>query len=139
MKILRSKISKRSAMRWGGISAAGLAAIAASGAAAAPAAPEVVIGQFSGREPSEIDISADGGNIVTGIRWASWTATSATGTGRSAIESCVPDCAEGPVRYVPTTLTLSAPANGRFTRLTEHRAGRVFVLTSPAFWPLAAS
>jgi hypothetical protein len=121
------------------------ASASASASDAAPAAgkpgslPVVSIGTYTGRKPSEIDFSADGGNVVTGIHWQSWTAKGATGHGTSAIESCVPNCAVGPVTYVPTTLTLSAPLSGKFTVLTENRKGRVMTLRYPAYWALAAS
>jgi hypothetical protein len=98
----------------------------------------VDIGSYVGRAPSQIDFSADGGNVVTGIRWLSWTAGGATGQGTSAIESCVPDCAQGAVTYVPATITLSAPLNGVFTVLTETRKGRTITLRYPVSWPLAA-
>jgi hypothetical protein len=39
---------------------------------------------------------------------------------------------------VPTTITLSGPAEGRFTSLAEHRAGRVFTMKWPRPWPLEA-
>jgi hypothetical protein len=107
-------------------------------AAQAVPSPVVAIGAFTGQRPSEIDFSADGGNIVTGIRWLSWTAHGATGQGRSGIESCVPNCAQGSVRYVPTTITLSDPVNGRFTVLGETRDGQVTTVRWPAQWPLGA-
>jgi hypothetical protein len=99
----------------------------------------VSIGRYTGRKPSEIDFSADGGNVVTGIHWLSWTAAGATGRGTSAIESCVPNCAEGPVSYVPTTIVLSTPLNGEFTVLNETRKGHVMKFRYPVFWPLAVS
>jgi hypothetical protein len=146
---LRARLTKRSLL-WGG-SCVVLAAATACGAAAAqssssasaaarPASlPVVNIGAYTGRAPAEIDFSADGGNVVTGIRWQSWTARGATGHGTSAIESCVPNCAQGPVTYVPTTITLSAPLSGKFTVLTETRKGRAMTLRYPAYWALAAS
>jgi hypothetical protein len=159
-------IARRPALAWGGAGAVVLAAAAggavaatsggggapasgpaasgrtasgpaASGRAAAP--PVVAIGTFTGRRPWQIDFSADGGNIVTGIRWLSWTGAGAIGRGVSGIESCVPDCAQGAVRYVPTTITLSGPVNGRFTVLGETRAGQVTTMRWPARWPLDAS
>ena len=110
-------------------------------ASSSPAAalPEVAIGQFTGRKPAEIDFSADGGNVVTAIRWTSWTASEATGDGESGIESCVPNCALGSVRYVPTGITLSAPVNGKFTSVAEYREGREVTMKWPATWPLGAS
>lgn len=155
------RITGRPALAWGGACAAVLAAaggaVSVTGAGAvlggaasagslrqaarqAPAAlPVVAIGAFTGRRPAEIGISADGGNIVTGIRWRSWTSAGATGRGRSALEDCVPDCAQGGVRYVPTAITLSAPVNGRFTVLEETRAGKVTTMRWPAAWPLDAA
>jgi hypothetical protein len=103
------------------------------------AIPVVAIGQFTGRAPSEIDFSADGGNVVTGLRWQSWTASEAAGQGTSGIESCVPNCAEGSVRYVPTTITLSSPVNGKFTAVTEKRIGQTLTVKWPVQWPLGAS
>jgi hypothetical protein len=107
-------------------------------AAQAVPSPVVAIGAFTGRRPSEIDFSADGGNIVTGIRWLAWTAHGATGQGRSGIESCVPNCAQGGVRYVPATITLSDAVDGRFTVLGETRDGQVTTMRWPAQWPLGA-
>jgi hypothetical protein len=164
---MRARLTKRSVV-WGGSCAVVLAAAAGCGpavaqssssasragngtgstprpaksapAAAKPASlPVVSIGTYTGRKPSEIDFSADGGNVVTGIHWQSWTAKGATGRGTSAIESCVPNCAQGPVTYVPATLTLSAPLSGKFTVLTENRKGRIMTLRYPAYWALAAS
>jgi hypothetical protein len=99
----------------------------------------LTIGRYTGRKPAEIDFSADGGNVVTGIRWASWSARGAVGYGISAIESCVPDCAQGPVTYVPATITLSVPLGGEFTALAETRARRTQMLRYPVSWPLAAA
>jgi hypothetical protein len=103
------------------------------------ATPVVAIGQFTGRAPSEIGFSADGGNVVTGLRWQSWTASGAAGQGTSGIESCVPNCAQGSVRYVPTTITLSSPVNGKFTVITEKRNGQTATAKWPVMWPLDAS
>jgi hypothetical protein len=101
--------------------------------------PSVAIGVYTGTKPSEIDFSADGGNIVTGIRWLSWTPRDATGRGTSGIESCVPDCAEGAVTYAPTTIRFSVPLGGKFTVLTETREGKTITKRYPVTWPIAAS
>jgi hypothetical protein len=149
----RTRLRSRPAVLWGAACAVIVAAAAAGGAVAASAGgqgtsarsrpatarPLVTIGKYTGWAPSEIDFSADGGNVVTGIRWMSWTATGATGHGKSVIESCVPNCAAGKVRTVPATITLSAPRDGRFTLLTETRAGQTITLTYPSSWALAAS
>jgi hypothetical protein len=159
-------IARRPVLAWGGAgavvlaAAAGGAVAATSGGGGAPASghtvpghtapghtapsraaalPVVAIGTFTGRRPWQIVFSADGGNIVTGIRWLSWTGAGAIGRGVSGIESCVPDCAQGTVRYVPTTIRLSGPVNGRFTVLGETRAGQVTTMRWPAHWPLDAS
>ena len=126
----------------GGAPASGHAAsghAASDHAASGHAPPVLAIGTFTGRRPSAIGFSADGGNIVTGIRWLSWTGAGATGQGVSGMESCVPDCAQGAVRYVATTITLSGAVNGRFTVLDETRAGQVITMRWPAQWPLDAS
>ena len=151
---MRTRLRSRPAVLWGGLCAVVLVAAAAGGAAAAssggpgpsgrskPAAarPLLTIGKFTGWTPSEIDFSADGGNVVTGIRWVSWTSAGATGRGKSGIESCVPNCAEGKVTYVRTTITLSAARGGRFTMLIETRDRQTMTLRYPsALWPLAAS
>jgi hypothetical protein len=102
--------------------------------------PAFIAGKWRGTKPSEIDFSGDAGNIVTGIHWSLWTPTTAVGEGTSGIQSCVPNCASGKVKYVPTKITLSAPSGGHFTRITETRNGRSLRATygSPP-WPLGAS
>jgi hypothetical protein len=150
---MRTRLRGRPAVVWGGVGVLVIAAAAVGGAVAAsaggagvsarskPAAarPLVTIGRFTGWTPAQIDFSADGGNVVTGIRWTSWTAAGATGQGKSGIESCVPDCAAGKITYVPTTITLAAARGGRFTMLTETRDGQTMTLRYPSYWPLAAS
>jgi len=78
-------------------------------------------------------------NVVTGITWASWTATGATGYGTSDIDSCVPNCAQAPPNYVTTTITLSAPVSGRFTQMTETRNGSTTSYTYPGNWAQSTS
>lgn len=85
--------------------------------------PVVILGSFTGREPTEIDFSADAGNIVQHIHWTSWTATGATGHGTTYTETCIPDCAASKKTPNPATILLSNPVNGRFTVLTEIRLG----------------
>jgi hypothetical protein len=107
---------------------------------AAPGAPKLILGRWSGIEPSQIDFSADGGNIVTGLLWSAWARRSAVGQGTSDIQSCVPNCAAGTDTPVSTTITLSDPRSGHFTEMTETRDG----LTSdyaygPRTWPAYGS
>jgi len=90
-------------------------------------------------KPATIAYSGDATNVVTGITWASWTATGATGYGTSDIDSCVPNCAQAPPNYVTTTITLSAPANGRFSQMTETRNGSTTSYSYPGNWAQNAS
>jgi hypothetical protein len=90
-------------------------------------------------EPTEIAYSGDATNVVTGISWSSWTATGATGTGTSDIDTCVPSCAAASPDNVTTTITLSDPVNGRFTQMTETRNGSTISYTYPGTWAQSAS
>ena len=90
-------------------------------------------------EPTEIAYSGDATNVVTGITWSSWTATGATGTGTSDIDSCVPSCAAASPNPVSTTITLSGPVDGHFTQMTETRNGSTTSYTYPATWAQSAS
>jgi serine/threonine protein kinase len=106
---------------------------------AAPQLPVLTVGSYSGRKPATIAYSGDATNVVTGIQWASWTPTGATGYGTSDIDSCVPNCAQAPPNYVTTTITLSAAAGGRFTQMTETRNGSTTSYTYPGNWAQSAS
>lgn len=106
--------------------------------------PVLVAGPYRGRRPTTIDISGDGGNIVTGLRWSSWTASSATAEGTSNIQNCVPNCASGTETPVATSIALMDPKNGYFTKLVERRDRHTerFVYTPghiPDNWPGDAS
>jgi serine/threonine protein kinase len=101
--------------------------------------PVLTVGGYSGMKPTEIDYSGDATNVVTKITWSSWTAAAASGQGTSDIDSCNPNCAQAPPSLVPTTVTLSAPVNGRFTKMTETRNGFTSTYTYPDNWPEGAS
>jgi len=90
-------------------------------------------------KPAEIDFSGDSTNVVTKITWTSWTATEASGSGTSDIDSCNPNCAQAPPSLVPTTITLSAPVDGKFTKMVETRNGSSVSFTYPGNWPEGAS
>ncbi len=106
----------------------------------APAAAAVLaVGSYSGMRPTEIAYSGDGTNVVTGLTWSSWTATGATGTGTSDIDSCVPSCAAASTDNVSTTITLSDPVSGQFTQMTETRNGSTTNYTYPNSWAQSAS
>jgi serine/threonine protein kinase len=105
-----------------------------------PAAlPVLTVGSYAGMKPNEIAYSGDATNVVTGIQWSSWTATGASGQGTSDIDSCNPNCAQASPSLVPTTVALSAPVNGRFTKMTETRNGFTSTYTYPDNWPQSAS
>jgi serine/threonine protein kinase len=101
--------------------------------------PVLTVGSYTGMKPTEIAYSGDATNVVTKITWSSWTATGASGQGTSDIDSCDPNCAQAPPSLVPTTVTLSAPVNGRFTKMTETRNGFTSTYTYPDNWPESAS
>jgi hypothetical protein len=65
-------------------------------------------------EPAEIVLTcADYGEVLTGLQWTSWTATSASAAGTLVYNDCIPDCAGGQHHSVPgTTVTLTAPVRG---------------------------
>ena len=101
--------------------------------------PVLTVGGYTGMKPTEIAYSGDATNVVTKIAWSSWTATEASGQGTSDIDSCNPNCAQAPPSLVPTTVTLSAPVNGRFTKMTETRNGFTSTYTYPDNWPQSAT
>ena len=101
--------------------------------------PVLTVGSYSGTRPSEIAYSGDATNVVTGLSWSSWSATGATGTGTSDIDNCVPSCAAASPNNVSTTITLSAPVNGKFTKMTETRNGSTTNYTYPSDWAQSAS
>jgi hypothetical protein len=88
--------------------------------------PKVRIGDWTGRQPSLIDFSADGSNGVTNLRWTTWDKTQALGKGQSQIQTCLPSCGAGGVMPVNAYILLTDPVNGRFTHLTESQGGQIF-------------
>jgi len=93
------------------------------GSAAAASLPTAILGSWSGTKPRTIYFSTDGGNIVSNVAWSSWGATAAVGSGTWDHNNCDPDCAEGKVTKYPTTVSLSDPSGGHFTRLVETQSG----------------
>ena len=93
-------------------------------AAAGTTTPTVTFGSYTGRRPFAIVV--EGGGTIQDIRWTSWTATDASGT--------------GDLDAVSTQVELSAPANGRFTRIGESSEGALAVqLYSTKDWPSGAT
>jgi len=104
-----------------------------------PAAlPVIIVGNYTGKKPTRITFKASSGNVVTDIAWT-WTATGATGSGRSDIGVCFSTCVKAPLNVVATTIVLSHPVHGRFTELSETRAGTTVIYDYPAPWPISAS
>jgi hypothetical protein len=103
----------------------GTPAATRSGRAGPAALPTVTFGRFTGRKPAAIVLN-DSGGTITGIHWTSWTPARADG--------------EGTLNTVPTEITLSAPKDGRFTRIGETSNGEVFLQAYPDnHWPTGAS
>lgn len=87
-----------------------------------PGAPGLPSG-YSGRYPTTIAFSGDGGNVVGRISWSSWGPEQAVGLGIWSYLDCVPDCADGSDTPYPATLTLSEPAGGMYRKITEVTTG----------------
>ena len=65
--------------------------------------------EFPVQRPEQIMLTcADGGMVVTDIKWQSWDAKGATGTGTYSQNMCDPSCAEGTRVNVPVIVNLSA-------------------------------
>jgi serine/threonine protein kinase len=111
---------------------------ASSSASGSASLPVLVVGSYTGMNPTEIAFSGDATNVVTGLTWT-WTATGATGTGTSDIDNCVPSCAAASPNPVTATITLSVPVNGHFTQMTETRNGTTTNYTYPGTWAQSAS
>ena len=64
--------------------------------------------EFPVQRPEQIMLScADGGMIVTDIKWQTWNTKEAIGTGTYSQNMCEPNCAEGKRVEVPVRLRLS--------------------------------
>ncbi|MDA8056566.1 MAG: hypothetical protein M0032_01125 [Actinomycetota bacterium] len=94
---------------------------------------------FDGERPGTIDFSVDSSNIVTHLTWSAWGPTGATGTGTLMANNCRPNCAQGTVTPVPTTVTLSGVSHGHFTALTERSASGTRHYHYPSYWASGAS
>lgn len=95
-------------------------------ALANPAQPVLIDCAGAGvSRPSAIQIScADGGIMVSEIRWSRWDANGAKGEGNLVVNSCIykggPSCVEGQTMSYPAALSLTRPASGEgITALTE--------------------
>jgi hypothetical protein len=80
-------------------------------AAAVPSLPGCVPGQKPVVRPAKITITcADANFYVTGLRWSSWNAKTASAAGVAHVNDCMPYCAAGTFHTYPAALTLSRPA-----------------------------
>ncbi len=116
------------------------ASVTSTTSSSTAALPLLITMGWSGVKPATVDFSGDAGNVVTGINWASWTTAGAVGQGTSGIQSCVPNCAQGKTKFVPTTIVLSGVVGGHFTHLIETRNGTSTVATysDKQNWPIGA-
>ena len=134
MRIRKTAVVAAVALASGGAGALG-AAWFQGAAASQPATVALVPPGYDGTRPSAIQFSADGGDVVTGISWSSWGQQAATGHGTVGRDNCVPNCAEGRTRYVPASITLSAPdAQGEWTVVSETIQGRTTRFARSGHW-----
>ena len=64
--------------------------------------------EFPVQRPEQIMLTcADGGMMITEIKWQSWEVKGATGTGTYSQNICDPNCAEGKRVDVPVIVNLS--------------------------------
>ena len=64
--------------------------------------------EFPVQRPLQIMLTcADGGMIITDIKWNTWAETGATGTGTYSQNMCEPSCAEGTRVDLPVSIKLS--------------------------------
>ena len=64
--------------------------------------------EFPVQRPEQIMLTcADGGMLVTDIKWQTWDSRGATGTGTYSQNMCEPNCAEGKRVDVPVIVNLS--------------------------------
>jgi hypothetical protein len=91
--------------------------------------------QHCGIEPAQIYFSGDNSVSIREITWSSWQASGAAGRGTWYLQTCNPDCDQGPVIKYPGTLTLSAARHGLFTVLAVIMKGETTIYRYPVPWP----
>ena len=98
-----------------------LAVSASSGASTVKASPVKILtcAGTTVSHPRNFVIScADANAALTQTHWSTWSAHSATGTTRFALNLCTPYCAASPMSYFPrSSVTVSAPVSTRHGRL----------------------
>jgi hypothetical protein len=88
-----------------------LAVPAAAIASGSPAKVYVTSCTTASGKPKKIDLTCDGTNTLTALKWSSWSSSEARGTGTDALNTCTPDCAHGKRHKRAATVTLSKPMN----------------------------
>jgi hypothetical protein len=135
----------RVSTRWGALAATVTCGIAGAAIMAGPAAASAVPGRPSPgsvvlvaclskgtvRPSRYILACADGNAFLKGLSWTSWT-PNAHGTGKEAINLCVPSCVAGHFHTYPLTVTLwrvrpwpHHQGKRYFTRMTLHYTKKV--------------
>lgn len=62
-------------------------------------------------KPKRLDLACDGTNLLTDLKWTSWSSSRASGKGTDSLNTCTPDCANGKRHKLAATVTLSKPAS----------------------------
>ena len=76
------------------------------------------------KPPKIVVTCGDANNVLTKIKWSTWTSTSATGAGTSLVNDCTPNCASGHAVKSKANVKLSKPKDcgkgvTQFTKLVE--------------------
>ncbi|WP_042383439.1 hypothetical protein [Streptacidiphilus melanogenes] len=122
-------------------------ATSAPAAAPAPAPAPVVLdctGKPQTRPATYVLACGDGNNYLTGAKWSTWAAGSATGTATDQANDCVPYCAAGHFHGFPVDVRLDQPVpwtghpgQVRYTRLTlDYPGARPTGMPAHFVWPL---
>jgi hypothetical protein len=113
---------------------AGLAAVPA--VALAATSPQVWVTNCikAHYKPKQIALSCadSGNNVLTQLKWSSWTGAKATGTGTHEVNSCIPNCASSRSKPYPASVTLSKPKS---CKNLSHKVFKQATITYPAKRP----
>ena len=80
---------------------------------------------------------ADGNFSFKGVRWRSWGATDAAGSGTAVLNDCTPYCAAGHFHAYPATIRLSRPVGCRTGRREFSTISWRFTAKKPPSMPRA--
>lgn len=123
------------------IAALALTLVPIFGGLATPAHSAVTVSNCGDQEiePDFLMIAcADGGNYVEHLKWSSWSARMALGTGIEQINDCEPSCAGGKFHSYPVSVRLDRVRSGQFARMqmtyTGHRPPHVRRVVSYNFY-----